>query len=124
MDIEIIKEQLDVYKCVFSGSDDPHDMFGFQLLICAKIHLESLQQRIEQLEDEQKDFKKTISNQIESYSKALNYNNDLESKVKQLEDVIWAKDQLLIGYRIGKQPPEKAFNIIDKYKAQKALEEK
>ena len=119
MDIEIIKEQLDVYKCVFSGSDDPHDMFGFQLLICAKIHLESLQQRIEQLEDEQKDFKKTISNQIESYSKALNYNNDLESKVKQLEDTLRDIDKMTEDKNICE-----VKLLAIKNRAQKALEEK
>ena len=44
------------------------------------------EQRIKQLEEEQRDLKKTISNQTESYSKALNYNNDLENQVKQLEE--------------------------------------
>ena len=47
---------------------------------------------------------------------------ELKIKIKQLEEVIWAKDQLLIAYRIGKTPPEKAFVIIYKYKKQ--LEEK
>ena len=49
-------------------------------------------------------------------------NEWLYERIKQLEDVIWAKDQLLIGYKTGKQPSEKAFNIIDKYNTLKALE--
>jgi len=70
---------------------------------------------IKQLEEENEKYVNAINDWVKSEEQWLD-------KVKQLEDVLWAKDQLLIGYRIGKQPPEKAFNIIDKYK--ESLEEK
>ena len=72
-------------------------------------------QMFKQLEEENEKYVNAINDWVKSEEQWLD-------KVKQLEDVLWAKDQLLIGYRIGKQPPEKAFNIIDKYK--ESLEEK
>ena len=50
----------------------------------AKWRIERDRAKIKQLEAELKDHKKTISNQTESYAKALNYNNELEAENKRL----------------------------------------
>ncbi len=51
------------------------------------------------------------------------YFTNLETKIKQLEEVIWAKNQLLVCYRLGgRRPTEKVMKILDKWDDQKALE--
>ena len=74
-----------------------------ELYVDIKKYIEQLQQKIGELEKE--------------IGQRTGENESLRKKIEELEKVVWAQDQFLIGYRISKKPPEKAFDILKKFRA-------
>jgi len=42
--------------------------------------------------------------------------SELLDEIKQLREVIEAQEQLLCGYRIGRKPPDSAFDVLEKWR--------
>jgi hypothetical protein len=78
-----------------------------------------------QMIDDLAEMQERLADQIENN---LNLNGrvaKLTEEVERLREVIRSQDELLLAYRIGKKPTEKALDILLKYrKAEQALKEK